>query len=154
MRSIVVGVDGSDESKEALRWAVEEARLRGDTLHVVHVWSYPYPYVSVTVLAPPAPTIPISDFRESAAAMLNAVLDEVLGDAPGVEVKRAVVEGVPAQVLVEAAKDADLLVLGSRGHGGFSGLLLGSVSQQCAHHAECPVVIVRRREPKRTTGES
>lgn len=152
MRSIVVGVDGSDESKEALRWAVEEARLRGDTLHAAHVWSYPY--FITPALVPPASTIPISDVRERAEEMLDAVLDEVLGAAPGVEVERTVVEGVPAQVLVEAAKDADLLVLGSRGHGGFSGLLLGSVSQQCAHHAECPVVIVRRREPKRTTGES
>lgn len=154
MRSIVVGVDGSDESKEALRWAVDEARLRGDTLHATYVWSYPYPYVSAPLLAPPVSTIAISDVRESAEAMLDSVLDEVLGDAPGVEVERAAVEGVPALVLVEAAKGADLLVLGSRGHGGFSGLLLGSVSQQCAHHAECPVVIVRPRTPTRTAGES
>lgn len=74
--------------------------------------------------------------------MLEKAVDDALGVTPGVEVEQSVLEGTPAQVLVEAAQGADLLVVGTRGHGGFTGLLLGSVSQQAAHHAPCPVVIV------------
>ena len=78
---------------------------------------------------------------------LDAVIAEIAGGDPHASIERVVAEGPAGQVLVEAAKEADLLVVGSRGHGGFAGLLLGSVSQQCAHHASCAIVIVRRRGP-------
>jgi nucleotide-binding universal stress UspA family protein len=138
MARIVVGVDGSEESKAALRWAVGEARLRGASVRAVYAWSLPY------VAAAPGLVVPqgdVADFRRDGEEMLDALVAEV-GNA-GVDVERVAVEGGPAHVLVEAAEGADLLVVGSRGHGGFAGLLLGSVSQQVAHHAPCPVVIVR-----------
>jgi nucleotide-binding universal stress UspA family protein len=139
MPRIVVGVDGSPESRAALRWAVAEARLRGARLEAVHVWSFPI--VPGRELGP-SYVIPIEELREDAKETLDLVLAEE--GVEGVNVERAVVEGNPADVLVEAAREADLLVVGSRGHGGVAGLLLGSVSRQCAHHAACPVVIVRR----------
>jgi nucleotide-binding universal stress UspA family protein len=137
MGRIVVGVDGSEESKAALRWAVEEARLRGATVRAVCAWSLPH------VAGPGFAFLPggIEEFRRDAEGVLDAAIAEV--GSEGVDVERAAVEGGAADVLVQAAQGADLLVVGSRGHGGFAGLLLGSVSQQCAHHAPCPVVIVR-----------
>jgi nucleotide-binding universal stress UspA family protein len=83
------------------------------------------------------------ELRGAARAALDATLDEAIPDTGDVNVERRVVEGAPAAVLVDESRDADLLVVGSRGRGGFAQLLLGSVSQQCAHHANCPVVIVR-----------
>jgi nucleotide-binding universal stress UspA family protein len=139
---IVVGVDGSDPSKEALRWALEEARLRRSSLRAVNAWLYPQiggrGYIPSELLDPEL-------LRKTAQERLDGLVDEVVGESPGVELERVVREGPAAQVLVEAAEQAELLVVGSRGHGGFAGLLLGSVSQQCAHHAPCPVVIVRGR---------
>jgi nucleotide-binding universal stress UspA family protein len=138
MGLIVVGIDGSDESKRALHWAVEEARLRGAKLLAVHAWSYQF--TAGPDYAPAADP----DFLESLRQQADQVLDEALAEAgtAGVEIERTAVEGPPAATLVDAAEGADLLVVGSRGRGGFSGLLLGSVSQQAAHHAPCPVVIV------------
>jgi nucleotide-binding universal stress UspA family protein len=137
---IVVGVDGSEASKEALRWALEEARLRRSRLRAVYAWVYPQiggrGYIPSELLDPEL-------LRQTAQERLDALVVEVAGESPGVELERGVHEGPAAQVLVEAAQGAALLVVGSRGHGGFAGLLLGSVSQQCAHHAPCPVVIVR-----------
>lgn len=137
---VVVGVDDSEGGAVALRWALEEARLREATLEVVHAWQQFIP------LAVPAGVTsgPSRDDMESAARELaTLVVDEVIGaHDPVVTVKVEVDEGSPAEVLVRAAGSADLLVVGSRGRGGFAGLLLGSVSQQCAHHARCPVVIV------------
>jgi nucleotide-binding universal stress UspA family protein len=138
METIVVGVDGSDASADALRWALREARLRGARVRVVHVWSYPE--VSTYHEAAHLLRVP---FAEEAAAMLDRVVDEAGSDADGVEIEKSVVEGQPAPALVEAARDASMLVVGSRGLGGFSGLLLGSVSQQCAHHATCALVVIR-----------
>ena len=137
MARIVVGVDGSEASKAALRWAVEEARLRGATLRVVYAWSIPLVLVPGAAVA----ESDVAPVQADAEQMVDRLVQEVAAD--GVTVEGAAVEGVPASVLVEAAEGADLLVVGSRGHGGFAGLLLGSVSQQCAHHAPCPVVIVR-----------
>jgi nucleotide-binding universal stress UspA family protein len=136
---IVVGIDGSTESKRALRWAASEARLRGATLSVVHVWGIPY--VALGLVAQPLyePT-EIDAVRREAEKLVSSVLSELGDEATGVQIEKAVVEGAPAQRLLEAAGDADLLVLGSRGHGGFD---LGSVSQRCAQDAVCPVVIVR-----------
>ncbi len=139
MSVIVVGVDGSEESKAALRWAVEAAALRQAAVHAVYAWVPPLVPGSLGWVA--APSIAVEEAGESAVQLLDAAVDEAAADAP-VEVTRAAVRGGAAKVLIEAARDAELLVVGSRGHGGFVGLLLGSVSQQCAHHATCPVVIV------------
>ena len=141
MARIVVGIDGSDHSKKALRWALDEARLRGASLHVVYAWMLPV-YATGYGFAPGDLFDPkvISD---GATEQLDKAVAEVVGDATDVKVERKTVEGMAAQVLVEEAAGADLLVVGSRGHGGFAGLLLGSVSQQAAQHASCPVVIIR-----------
>jgi nucleotide-binding universal stress UspA family protein len=140
MVRIVVGVDGSTSSKEALRWALDEARLRGATLRVVYAWKMPL-YVG-NGFAPVA--IPgRKALRAAAVARLDEAVATALRDVHDVRIERKAVEGSAASVLLEEADGANLLVIGSRGHGGFAGLLLGSVGQQCASHAQCPVVIVR-----------
>ena len=140
--AIVVGVDSSDGAKEALRFALEEAKLRQATLRVVHAWQFGYIGVSGIEGLSPVVGGDLSELRHTAALALDATLYEVVPHSNGVEIERVVVEGAPAMVLVDESRHADLLVVGSRGHGGFAGLLLGSVGQQCAHHAACPVVIV------------
>lgn len=135
---IVVGVDGSGGGRLALRWAREQARARSATLEVIHCWSHP-PTV-------PLPGVPVTDPAEM-NEIARRTLDEVLrGEglvADGTTANAILVEGSPGPVLTEAARGAALLVVGSRGRGGFAGLLLGSVSQYCVHHAPCPVVVVR-----------
>ena len=145
MSVIVVGVDHSAGAQDALRFACEEAQLRQATLRAVHTWQYGY--IGATGLEGRIPVVgaELHEFHAAAEAALDATVREALSDAGDVEVERRVVEGSPAAVLVEESRDADLLVVGSRGHGGFAQLLLGSVSQQCAQHAECPVVIVRSK---------
>jgi nucleotide-binding universal stress UspA family protein len=146
---VVVGVDGSSGSRKALAFALEEARLRGATLQVVHAWRTPL------ALTLPEPSIagysPLSvedverlatELREKAERLVESEVEEVAGDDPGLEVRRDVFESDAAEALIEAAAGADLLVVGSRGHGGFRGLLLGSVGQKAASHAPCPVVVV------------
>ena len=140
MKTIVVGIDGSAGSVRALEFALAEARLRGSKLKAVEVWHIPASVYSGGGLAPVV-TDP-DEFEGFAKERLDEVLQSVAAQAEGVEVERIVREGQPAEVLVEAAEDAELLVVGSRGLGGFRGLLLGSIGQQCAHHARCPVVIV------------
>jgi nucleotide-binding universal stress UspA family protein len=142
MNRIVVGIDDSPQSREALQWAVREAKLRGAALRVVHTWAFPY-IAAGPGLDPGLDGRMIDDVRRVAEELVERELSELGDDAAGVEIERAVVEGASAPTLIEAAAGADLLVLGSRGHGGFAGLLLGSVTQQCAHHAPCPLVIVR-----------
>jgi nucleotide-binding universal stress UspA family protein len=137
MGTIVVGIDGSPGAREALRFALEEARLRGSSVTAVFAWSLPMAVDAPGGLIPDL----IADFQAEAAEELEAVMAEA-GDLAGVAVEQVVVEGAAAKRLIEAAKDAELLVVGSRGRGGFAGLMLGSVSQQCAHHAPCPVAIV------------
>ena len=133
---IVVGVDGSDESKTALAWAIEEARLRNAQLDAVYVWQYPM--VEAHGLA--AATIaPFDNLQHGAAEFVDSIVAEARA---GENVHALAVEGHPSQVLVDLCQPEDLLVLGSRGLGGFRELLLGSVSHQCASHAPCPVVIV------------
>lgn len=140
MSAVVVGVDGSDGSREALHWALDEARLRHATLRVVHAWRMPYAPASVGYV--PLPETPLYDAAKKGAQLVLTA--EILAiEAGDVTVEPLLVEGSVAAVLREAGKDADLLVVGSRGHGGFVELMLGSTGQQVAHHATCPVVIVR-----------
>jgi len=143
MGVIVVGVDQSDGAKAALRFALEEARLRQATLRVVHAWQFGY--IGATGLEGALPVMggELEDFRQGAAAAVDEILKEVGAKTDGATIERRVDEGAAAAVLIEESRGADLLVVGSRGHGGFAQLLLGSVSQQCAQHAFCPVVIVR-----------
>jgi nucleotide-binding universal stress UspA family protein len=136
---IVVGIDGSPGSLHGLSWAGREARLRNATLEVVAAWTYPTP----VLLVPVAPDPPqVKTLRKNAREMIEHALEKVADDVDGVDVDLRVVEGDTSAVLLERAKGADLLVVGSRGLGGFRGLLLGSVSQQCVQHATSPVVVV------------
>jgi nucleotide-binding universal stress UspA family protein len=132
---IVVGVDGSDSSLAALDWALEEARLRTGDVHVVTAWHYP-------VIGDAAGKAEDHDSFGDTARRANAgALRRASGT--GLAVTGEVMEGHPADVLAKAATEADLLVVGSHGHGGFAGMLLGSVSSHAVHHAHCPVVVVR-----------
>jgi len=119
---IVVGVDGSPSSRQALRWAARQAKLTGVTLEVVTGWEWPVTFAWV----PLDPSD--SDPGDEAKRNLQATVADVLGDDPGIEVRYTVAGGHAAAVLLDAARGASLLVVGSRGHGGFTGMLLGSVS--------------------------
>jgi nucleotide-binding universal stress UspA family protein len=143
MEKIVVGIDGSDVSKEALRWAVEDARARGAEVVALHAYEVPVP-APEAVPAPPVdlPAL-VAEAHAGAVQFVTDVVTEVAGDAVTVDVAPIAVEETPARALLDAARDADLLVVGSHGHG-LSGLLLGSVSLECAQHAACPVLIYRR----------
>lgn len=135
---IVVGVDGSACAQAALEWAVREADLRGATVCAVHAWHYPYSGdpIGMTPLLGDA-----FDVLEKAAHdELDAAVDAV--NTLPEPIEKRVSAGAAAALLLDAAKGASLLVVGTRGRGGFAGLLLGSVSQQVAHHSPCPVVIV------------
>ena len=142
MNKIVCGVDGSAGSRAALAWAWNEAKVHGAALEAVTAWQYPIATALPTFGSMPTP----DDLQGEARSHLLAVLAEegVTADA-GVAVTTLVAEGTAAQALLEAAETADLLVVGSRGHGGFKGLLVGSVSQQCVSHASVPVVVVHPR---------
>lgn len=144
-KRVVVGLDGSPTAREALRWAVELAGTTGAAVEVIGAWSHPANYewtVRTTNYGlVPVPELPAREDIE--AAVRDSLDDAVSGVADsGVPVTRRAVEGNPATVLVEAAADADLLVLGRRGHGRVLDLLLGSVSEHCIQHATCPVVVV------------
>jgi nucleotide-binding universal stress UspA family protein len=133
-RGIVVGVDGSPSSEEALRWAVQQGRLTGRPVQAVTSWDYPIDYGVGAFDA--------FDWETSSRDLLHATVEKVLGADGAQEVTEHLTKGHPAQALLDAAADADLLVVGSRGHGGFAGMLLGSVSQHVVAHAACPVVVV------------
>jgi nucleotide-binding universal stress UspA family protein len=139
---IVVGVDGSEGASKALEWAIAEARLRTAPLRIVSAWHVPMGAYGAPGFAP-AVSPPL---RQSISAEAERVAEGAVRrakDAGLEQVEHLVREGQAAGILTEAATDADLLIVGTRGHGGFADLLLGSVSSQCAHHAACPVVIVR-----------
>jgi nucleotide-binding universal stress UspA family protein len=139
-RRILVGVDGSPASLEALHWAVHQAELTGATLTVLTTWEWPGSYG----WAPPVP----EDFdpERDAGTVLEAAVASVRAGHPDVELDTLVVEGHPAPILVAESERADLLVVGSRGHGEFTGMLIGSVSEHCVANAHCPVLVVRGRD--------
>jgi nucleotide-binding universal stress UspA family protein len=143
---IVVGVDGSGSSKAGLAWAVGQAERTDASVEAVIAWEYPISFAGAPYVPIGALTIP--DFADSAEQLLNAAISETVDPSGPVKVSAITREGNAARVLLAAAEGADLLVVGSRGHGGFTEALLGSVSQHCVHHAQCPVVIVRGRTGK------
>lgn len=143
-RRIVVGVDGSPSSKVALVWALQQAEVSGASVEAVIAWHFPVAAGGI----PFAPADPMTavDFGQIARMVLTAAITEAVDPGSAVKISSTVIEGNATQVLLEAAKGAEMLVVGSRGHSGLAGALLGSVSQHCAHHAPCPLVIVR--EPR------
>lgn len=135
---IVVGVDGSEPSKLALGWAAFLARSSGARIEAVMTWQNPT-YGWAGGWAVPLPSIDISG---ECVKVLEATLDEVFGPERPAKLEAKVLEGNAAHVLVELSKGAEALVVGSRGRGGFAGMLLGSVSRHCAERAQCPVLVV------------
>jgi nucleotide-binding universal stress UspA family protein len=133
---IVVGVDGSDASVEALRWALEQAAPTGAVVVAIHAWHDVY-----GAAAPFAVAVNPQLYVDAAAAVLDRAIEQATGGRAELVEARVVHDG-PAAAILDAARDADLVVVGSRGRGGFAGLLLGSVSQQVVHHAACPVVVI------------
>ena len=141
---IVAGVDGSPSSMSALRWAVRQAALTGAAVDAVIAWHYP---VAVGGYGwAPTGVKETSTSRKTQRRSLPTRSAAASDPGGGVPVHARVAEGNPAQVLIDASDGADLLVVGSRGHGGFTEALLGSVSQHCVHHAHCPVVVIRGQE--------
>jgi nucleotide-binding universal stress UspA family protein len=138
-RRIVVGVDGSPASLDALRWAVGQASLTGAVVEAVTAWQYPAAYGGY-------PLDFGTDWRANGHAIQDTAVKEALGDEATAVVRR-VAEGHPVRVLLDAAAGAEMLVVGSRGHGGFAGMLLGSVSEHVVAHAPCAVVVIRTPDP-------
>ena len=142
IQHIIAGVDGSDSSRAALRWAYDEAVHHGASLTVLMTWQPP-----ALPMSPPYGGLADRDYqnqpRTDALELLDRYVAELGAAAPTVDVRTSVEEGNPATVLIERSKEADLLVVGSRGKDGFVGMLLGSVSQHLVAHAQCPVVVIR-----------
>jgi nucleotide-binding universal stress UspA family protein len=138
---IVVGVDCADSSKAALSWAVKQAALTGAEVDAVTAWQIQAAYGYGYAYAVGGGDTP--DMEQLARQMLDEAIAAVAGEEPGVVIHPVVAQDNAARALLDAAKGAELLVVGSRGHAGFTEALLGSVGQYCVHHAECPVVIVR-----------
>jgi len=139
---IVVGVDGSDSSLDALRWATRQAELTGAEIDVVVAWAIPVQYATGAMWAENFD--PEADARQ----MVEGIVQTVRHEHPNLTVHTEVIEGHPAPALIDASQGVELLVVGSRGHGAFVGMMLGSVSEHCVTHAQCPVVVVRHpREP-------
>ena len=134
---IVVGVDGSESSKDALRWAGRQAKLAGAALHVVAAWQFPVDWGWAMT------NVESFDPKGQTRRALQATVDEVLGS--DADARLLVVEANPGPALVEAAKEGELLVVGNRGRGQFAERILGSVSEHCVHQATCPVVVVRHQ---------
>lgn len=138
---IVVGVDGSAGSDRAVAWALDEARVHGDRVVLVHSWEFPS--FGVTNFAgDPLPVFGHDDIQRLASEVLDAAERDARAKEPTVELSGRLVEGHPASALIDASVGARLLVVGSRGLGGFKGMLMGSVSSSCVHHARCPVVVI------------
>ncbi len=133
---VVVGIDGSETSKIALKWAARLAPSLGATIHAIVAWEYPI----IFGLEGGIPREWKPD--ENAKEVLNASIEEVFGKNRPAGLQGSISQGHPTFVLLDASKDAQMLIVGSRGLGGFAGLLLGSVSSACAEHAKCPVLVV------------
>jgi nucleotide-binding universal stress UspA family protein len=142
IKLIIAGVDGSESSQAAVEWAYDEAVHHDASLTLVMTWQRP-----VMPTTPPYGGIPTEGYetqpKSDAIGMLDELVARFNAKTPDVEVRTSIEEGSPAKVLIERSKGADLLVVGSRGHGGFAGMLLGSVSQHLVAHAHCPVIVVR-----------
>lgn len=142
MPGITVGVDGSDNSVKALEWAIKEGAIRHAPVTVLTVHPVPMSGWTGNPITLPADVGELEKARHSADELVRQVTGQ-LGDAQPASVKVSAINGFPAQELMEASRDADLIVLGSRGGGGFARLAMGSVSSQVVQHAHCPVVVVR-----------
>jgi nucleotide-binding universal stress UspA family protein len=138
---IVVGVDGSESSKAALRWAARILAATGGFIDAVIAWQPP-PYYGWGYVGPEW------NPEDEARKVLTAAVDEAFGADRPIGTRLTVERGNPAKVLLDQSKDAVLLIVGSRGHGGFAGLLLGSVSAPCAEHATCPVLVCHSKDEK------
>jgi nucleotide-binding universal stress UspA family protein len=140
---VVVGVDGSEESVAALRWAVRYAAAAGASVRAILAWHYP-----TAASVPPvgvAPAAVSSEVEERIKASLAEAVAKAAPDGPAEPIESEIRYGHPAQMLIEESRHADLLVVGKSGHGAFVGMLVGSVTQHCVAAAECPVVVVRAR---------
>jgi len=160
MKRVVVGVDGSKQSRRALQRAVFEAELRGARVDVVHVFEPPrrplaeeildWPLVDAGAREPEAEAKRrIDSATRPVREELQRIVAQEMAGREGVEVRRLVIEdGHPAEALMKHAADAELLVIGTRGSGGFRGMLLGSVAQQCMQHARCAVLVLPPEHPR------
>lgn len=144
---IVVGVDGSEPSHEALRWAAAEAELRGARIVAAHSWTFIPP---TPIGEPGMIPMPATDYvgqmdaeRNAALAELEAAVAEVFPDGAPAGLETKLLEGDAEDALVRESADAELLVVGSRGRSGITSALLGSVSRHVVSHARCPVVVVK-----------
>ena len=135
--AVVVGVDGSDGSKAAVDWAAHYAATVSAPVELVITWHYPVAYGTVPMVGLD------TDFEEMAGKVVSEMAAEARRSHPEVAFSTKVIPGAAAPALIHEAEGARLLVVGSRGHGAFTGMLLGSVSAHCVHHAPCPVVVVR-----------
>jgi nucleotide-binding universal stress UspA family protein len=133
--SIVVGVDGSEASVEALRQAQRMAVPLGAKVQAVACWDYPQVYTGYVMMG-------VEGFEEGAKAVLDEAVTQAFGAETPSNVTSTVVRSHPREALIDASRDADMIVVGRRGHGGFGGLLLGSVSSAVVAHAHCPVMVV------------
>lgn len=137
-KRIVVGIDGSSSSAAAAEWAARQAELTDSTLYAITTWHSP------TSFGYPMPIPDGFDPAGEAMKVLDEAVAKLATSHPSVDIQTSVAEGYAAQILVEASNDAELLVVGSRGHGELAGMLLGSVSEHCVTHAHCPVLVFRR----------
>lgn len=144
MSGIVVGVDGSEVSQQALRWALDDAERRGADVEAVHVYNTAALYYSEASIHADLGSL-ADRLREDAEDLVAGMVAEAVTGRGDRSVTPVAIDAPnPAGVLMDRAADADLLVVGTRGHGGFAGLLLGSVSHQCVSHPPCPVTVVPR----------
>lgn len=140
-RSIVVGVDDSESAQKALGWALEEARLRHAPVTVIHAWDRYTVFASNPVAYQ---HVGVDELQAEAERVLTEAVRPWREKYPDLTIETQLSEESPKVALIDASRHADLLVVGCRGHGGFAGMLLGSVSSAVAHHAHCPVAVVRK----------